>query len=86
MLMMATMALTNWWKASWKYVTMGAAIVAAILVTYFKGRADNQNANEREVLRNELTNRNAAEVVRRDIAGESEPAARLRADWTRPGS
>lgn len=86
MLMLATMTLTNWWKASWKYVTIGVAIVAAILATYLKGRSDNQNANEREVLRNDIANRNEAETVRRDIAGEPDAAGRLRADWSRPGS
>lgn len=85
MLMMAWTAVQMMWNKAWAYVTMAAAIVAAIAVLYFKGRADERKDNERRVLAADLQNRREGEAIRRDVAADPDPVERLRSEWSRPG-
>lgn len=85
MWILVTTILQSWWNKAWKYVTIAAAIVAAILVTYLKGRKDADSDNERKVLREDVENRREADAVRRDVDRLDDPAERLRDEWSRPG-
>lgn len=85
MWILVTTILQSWWNKIWKYVTVAAAVVAAVLVTYLKGRRDADSYNERKVLREDIENRRKADEVRRDVDGVADPAQRLRDEWSRPG-
>lgn len=85
MWILAATILQSWWNKTWKYVTIAAAIVAAVLVTYLKGRKDADSYNERKVLHEDIENRRKADAVRRDVDGAANPAQRLRDEWSRPG-
>lgn len=84
MLMMGWAAIQMMWNKAWAYVTMAAAVVAALAVLYFKGKKDERADNERRVLGADLQNRRESEAVRRDVAAGSDPVSVLRSEWSRP--
>jgi len=84
MLMMGWAAIQMMWNKAWAYVTMAAAVVAALAVIYFKGKKDERTEIQRRVLETDLQNRRDSEAVRRDVAASGDPVERLRTEWSRP--
>lgn len=84
-ILMATM-IQNWMTKAYRYVMIAGAVVASLLLLYFKGRSDKENEIKQDVLERELENRNVAEGVRRGVDGEPNPTERLRREWSREGS
>ncbi len=86
MLTMMIPLMTSLWNKVWKYVTITAAILAALFMLYWKGKQDERAETERRVLGADLENRRQGETIRGTVDTVADPSERLRRDWTRPGS
>ena len=84
MLTMMMPMLMSLWNKTWKYVTIAAAVLVAVLAIYWKGKQDERTEVERRVLGADLENRRQGETIRGTVDIVPDPVERLRRDWTRP--
>ena len=75
----------NIFNKAYGYVILVGLMLSAVLATYLKGRGDANSANRRRTLEQDVSTRNEADRIRRDVAASGDVDERVRR-WTRPGS
>lgn len=83
MLTTAMTFLTTTWNKIYTYVIVVGAAFAAVATFYWKARRDERVENERNVLRQDASNRRQADEIRRDVERDDDSTKRLYDEWRR---